>query len=499
MKKTILDVENWLNEFSINNYAISDDLYITVYGNVNLNGNLGLKKLPVKFKLVDGYFDISNNNLTSLEGCPDTVTKDFNCSNNNLTSLLDSPYKVGDFDCSNNKLVNLSHCPKEVSGFFDCSSNQIISIKGSPRTIKGHFKCSNNKIASLKGGPKYIETYFDCSHNFLKDLSGGPLTVGQDYICNANNLSDLDNIADEIGWDVITDIRLNHLTSNFNEEQNSWKYKGSEVIAHIYKPIVALNNIDDISKWLRKHDIKTFSILKDNSVNVQGDVRLSAKLANLLKLPLNFNQIEGNFDISDNELTSLEGAPKKVTGDFLAYKNELSSLKGGPKEVGGSFIVLQNNITSLKYSPSLVKDDFVCSHNPLKELDGINIVNGSVFTGVELTNLKCQKYIYKGVSTFKYPGEAISAFLDREYISLTDEEKIYENKKNALHKGVSKMLEEKTLKKDMITETFINNLSRYHLNDLLEKVLLIKNPPKEIDNKNINEEDIMKMAFDSDI
>jgi hypothetical protein len=61
------------------------------------------------------------------------------------------------------------------------------------------------------------------------------------------------------------------------------------------------------------------------------------------------------------------------------------------------------------------------------------------------------------------------------------------------------MLEEKTLKKDMITETFINNLSRYHLNDLLEKVLLIKNPPKEINNKNINEEDIMKMAFDSDI
>ena len=101
----------------------------------------------------------------------------------------------------------------------------------------------------------------------------------------------------------------------------------------------------------------------------------------------------GDFDIGDNELTSLEGSPKKVLGSFMAHKNEIHSLKGGPKEVGGSFIILHNNITSLEFSPSLVKEDFICSHNPLKELSGINTVLGYIFTGVYIPNIKCQKYV----------------------------------------------------------------------------------------------------------
>ena len=43
--------------------------------------------------------------------------------------------------------------------------------------------------------------------------------------------------------------------------------KGALIIAHIYKPLVALTNIDDISRWLSKHDIKSFKILPDNSVD----------------------------------------------------------------------------------------------------------------------------------------------------------------------------------------------------------------------------------------
>jgi hypothetical protein len=61
------EIEAWLKEHSINNYMISEDLYITVQGNVNLNERLNGKKLPVKFKMVDGYFDISNNDLLPLK------------------------------------------------------------------------------------------------------------------------------------------------------------------------------------------------------------------------------------------------------------------------------------------------------------------------------------------------------------------------------------------------------------------------------------------------
>ena len=153
---SVAEIEKWLKDHAINNYLISEDFSITVQGNVSLNQKLSVKKLPVKFKTVDGYFDISNNGLTSLEGCPKTVTRDFNCSRNNLTSLFEGPTDVGDFDCSFNQLKNLSYAPKEVKGNFDCSNNQIDSIKGMPRTIKGFFKCSYNKISTLKGVPKYV-------------------------------------------------------------------------------------------------------------------------------------------------------------------------------------------------------------------------------------------------------------------------------------------------------------------------------------------------------
>jgi hypothetical protein len=497
---SLAEIEKWLKDHSINNYIISEDLYIIVQGNVNLSQKLNVKKLPVKFKMVDGYFDISNNGLTSLEGCPNIVTKDFNCSKNNLHSLFEGPTEVGDFDCSYNQLKNLSYAPKEIKGNFDCSHNEINSIKGMPRTIKGFFNCSFNKLVTLKGGPKNVETIFNCSNNTIERLLGGPVSVGQDYLCFKNNLADLDGVADEIGWSLVTDIRLNHVSSNFDNEEKTWKYKGSEVISHIYKPIVALTNVDEITRWLRKHEIKKFTILKDNSVNVHEDVRLPNKLANLLKLPLNFNVVEGDFDISDNELTSLEGSPKKVTGSFMAHKNEIFSLRGGPKEVGESFIILHNNITSLEYSPTLVKEDFICSHNPLKELDGLNNVLGYIFTEVYIPNIKCQKYDYKGVTTYKYPADLVIKYLDKQYISLTDEEKAFEETRKNLESVITKMLKEGSLTREKINDNLIKNLTKYHLDELKAKVLIIKYPTEDNSKvKHLSEEEILKLAFEKEI
>jgi len=491
-------VEKWLKEHSIENFTISDDLQVTVHGSVNLNGKLNAKQLPVKFKVVNGYFDISDNGLETLDGCPEKVGKDFNCSKNELDSLLGAPSKVGDFDCSSNKLTSLSYCPKEVIGFFNCSNNQITSIKGSPRTIKGYYKCNDNKIESLKGGPKYIDAYFDCANNYIKELHGGPLTVGQDYVCNGNLLKELDGIADSIGWDLITDVRLNKLANSYNEEEKSWKYKGKDVVEHVYKPVVALTNKDDISRWLTKHEIKNFEVLSDYSVNVKGSVKLADKLANLSKLPLSFNQVDGDFDISNNELVTLEGSPRTVQGDFLAFKNEIGSLKGGPKEVGGSFIILKNNISSLKHSPALVKEDFICSHNPMKDLDGLNTVQGSIFTGVFLPKVKAQKYVYNSVTTYKYAGEVVAEYLDKVYVTLTEEEQVFEKTKENLRNAITRLLDSNSLKKEMINETLIRNLDKYHLDELKEKVLLVKNP-KPRSKKELTESDVLKLAFEVDL
>jgi len=85
----------------------SDGTY-SCSGDVDLS-NLGLTKLPVKFKEVGGSFYCYDNKLTTLEGCPQKVG--------------------GWFDCGKNKLTTLKGCPQKVGGGFDCRNNPVSVAK----------------------------------------------------------------------------------------------------------------------------------------------------------------------------------------------------------------------------------------------------------------------------------------------------------------------------------------------------------------------------------
>jgi len=91
-------------EYNITNYTINEDGSIDVNGDVHLYG-YGLTELPINFNKVSGTFDCSENNLTSLKGCPKCVGGNFSCGNNNLTDLKGSPKVIdGSFYCSGNYL-----------------------------------------------------------------------------------------------------------------------------------------------------------------------------------------------------------------------------------------------------------------------------------------------------------------------------------------------------------------------------------------------------------
>lgn len=65
-----------------------------------------------------------------------------------------------------------------------------------------------------------------------------------------------------------------------------------------------------------------------------------------------FNNWIGNFYCENKNLTSLEGAPKRIIkGDFNCNSNHLTSLKGSPKEVEGNFYCNNNQLTSLEGVP----------------------------------------------------------------------------------------------------------------------------------------------------
>jgi len=140
------DIDSICRKYSIVNYNINKDGLVDVEGDVDLY-NKGLTKLPLKFGYVSGYFNCNNNQLTSLEGSPQSVGEDFYCISNQLTSLKGGPQSVGGyFECRRNKLTSLEGSPKSVGSEFYCSENELTSLEGCTENIAGSFNCDGNPI-----------------------------------------------------------------------------------------------------------------------------------------------------------------------------------------------------------------------------------------------------------------------------------------------------------------------------------------------------------------
>ena len=155
-------------EHFIRNYIINPDGSISVDGDVILI-NRSLKKIPLVFKEVSGYFYCYRNNLTSLEGCPEKIGGDFDCYRNNLASLEGCPEKVGgSFFCYQNNLASLEGCPEKVGGNFFCGFNQLTSLKGCPDAR--NIYCNNNQITSFEEIPEFWEGELDIFSNPVDEI-----------------------------------------------------------------------------------------------------------------------------------------------------------------------------------------------------------------------------------------------------------------------------------------------------------------------------------------
>jgi hypothetical protein len=148
-------------KYGIKNYIINANGTIDVDGNVSLSDR-HLKKLPLKFREVTGYFSCEHNKLTTLEGAPESVDGYFNCSDNQLTTLEYAPKFIGShFDCSHNRLTTLEGAPQSVDGYFECKYNQLTTLEGAQKSIiDRYFDCSYNKLTTLKGLPKASDYKF---------------------------------------------------------------------------------------------------------------------------------------------------------------------------------------------------------------------------------------------------------------------------------------------------------------------------------------------------
>jgi len=98
---TTVKIEAWLEKMHIKNYEIHDGV-IDVFGFCNLRGYLE-GNLPdyIQFGTIHAHpifqttdFDISDNPIKSLRGCPHTVEGNFKCFNTKVNSLEHIPSKV---------------------------------------------------------------------------------------------------------------------------------------------------------------------------------------------------------------------------------------------------------------------------------------------------------------------------------------------------------------------------------------------------------------------
>ena len=134
----------------------------------------------------------------------------------------------------------------------------------------------------------------------------------------------------------------------------------------------------EIHNICNEYNITNYTINRDGSIDVDGDVNLS--YMELTEIPLKFNKVRGCFYCYGNKLTSLEGSPERVGGNFSCYNNQLTSLIGSPKEVGGYFSCSNNNqLTSLEGSPKEVGGGFYCHNNQLTTLEGCPEIVGDSF------------------------------------------------------------------------------------------------------------------------
>jgi hypothetical protein len=165
-------IDDICKEYGIQKYTINPDGTVDVDVHVDLSFKR-LEKLPLKFGKVSGNFWCHNNQLTSLEGCPNTVG--------------------GNFRCYNNQLTTLEGCPRTVGGNFWCDVNQLTTLEGLTDVFIGvYFIYDNNPIYNVTSN--WLSNCITPNTDLIELFNDIGVIVG-----NKLYLSKLEHFHDEIG------------------------------------------------------------------------------------------------------------------------------------------------------------------------------------------------------------------------------------------------------------------------------------------------------------
>ena len=167
-------------------FDINSDLSVTLHTDLNIDAvnGLAIKRLPIKFKEIQGDVWINNCVIDSLIGLPAEI--------NGSVILL------------NTRIKNLKFCPKltgEESDLILQHNRNLESLEGCPVEIPNNFDLSDNHaIKSLENGPKKVgRNYKVDTCDGLETISGIAEEIGKHLsLCNNRKLESLEGISKKI-------------------------------------------------------------------------------------------------------------------------------------------------------------------------------------------------------------------------------------------------------------------------------------------------------------
>ncbi len=301
--------------------------------NVNLTnkGIKTLREIPIKIKIVDGYFDVSGNDITDLLGAPEKVgsLRAENCKLKNLNGC--SKTITEELNVNNNKdLVNLKGCTPNIGGNFTAVSCNLTSLIGGPKNVGGNYNVENNQIKSLLGAPESVGKIFNLDNNKLEHIELEDLQLRKNVSAKKNPLKDY------TGFTVEQFVKNNRVV--YKETPNGIIFEG----ALIFNTDYYFDNFEELP----------FKIL-DCKSDFIVDKRKEHPLKNLKGCP---DRVAGKFSVSSCNIESIIGAPKHVGKLNLIY-NKIKSLEGFPETVSGKALLNGNPLISLKYIGQLQDPD----------------------------------------------------------------------------------------------------------------------------------------------
>lgn len=133
-------------------------------------------------------------------------------------------------------------------------------------------------------------------------------------------------------------------------------------------------------------------------VNVSGNVNLQ-KAGIIGSLPFRFGEVTGDFNCSDNKLTSCENFPESVGKKLYCQNNKISSFEGMTKNIKLGLYISNNKLVSLHQCPDVF--EIHCQNNQIfnvaskfSENSILNLNNNLVKDISKLKNTKSDIYLH---------------------------------------------------------------------------------------------------------